>query len=125
MSRGHPTDQVLLGWLDSAKPGRVGRHVDDCEQCLDRLDQLSAFDTGLLDELDSASAPPVDLARRTTGGAHGRIAAEEAMSTLVELFGLPWQTAVVMLDTTPTSTVVVDASTETSDDSDDEEHADG
>jgi hypothetical protein len=125
MSRGHPTDEVLLGWLDSAKPGRVGRHLDECEQCLDRLDQLSAFDTGFRHQLDSASAPPVDLVRRTTGGAHGRIAAEEALSTLVDLLGLPWQTAVVMFDTTPASAVVVDATAETSDDSDDEEHADG
>jgi hypothetical protein len=119
----HPDDSTLVSWLETGKPGRVGRHLDDgCEACLDRLDALS--DLGeMRTELASASAPPDDLQRRTTGGLQGRLAVEEAVATLFELFTIPWRTASVLLG--GRERPVVDSPAVTGHDSDDDgEHTD-
>ena len=126
----HPSDDVLGRWLETAKPSRVGRHLEECEQCLDRLDELSDLGGGLRSDLDSVSAPPIDLRERTTGGVHERLAAEEAAAAFAELFALPWRTMSVLVD--PSSPIgetggtaevaaTVDSTTTTSDDS----HEDG
>ncbi|MFP3905996.1 MAG: hypothetical protein ACLFRV_05720 [Acidimicrobiales bacterium] len=96
--RGHPDEQTLLRWLESEKPARVGRHLRECDQCLDRLDELSGLDGGVRSGLDSVSAPPADLGDRTSGGVHERLAAEEAAAAFVELFALPWRTMSVLVD---------------------------
>jgi hypothetical protein len=92
----HPDDETLRQWLEHGRPGRVTRHLDECELCLDRLDALT--DLGEMKvELAGLGAPPVDLHRRTTGGVQGRLAAEEAVLALVDLFTLPWRTAEAIL----------------------------
>lgn len=125
----HPSDEVLGLWLETAKPSRVGRHLEECDRCLDRLDELSDLGGGLRSELDSVSAPPIDLRERTTGGVRERLAAEEAAAAFAELFALPWRTMSVLVD--PSSPIgetvaaegaaMVDSATTTSDDS----HEDG
>lgn len=129
--RGHPDEPTLVRWLESEKPARVGRHLRECDQCLDRLDELSGLDGGLRSGLDSMSAPPTDLGDRTTGGVHERLAAEEAAAAFVELFALPWRTMSVLVDPAAparreASALAVDVDVPASDDSDDDgERTDG
>lgn len=94
----HPTDEVLVTWLASGRPAKVERHLDACELCLERLDVLSDLDTGLRTELASVTEPPDDLAPRTAVGVQGRLAAQEAVSVIVELFTLPWRTLDALVD---------------------------
>jgi hypothetical protein len=114
----HPDDHALVSWLESGKPARVGRHLEDgCDSCLDRLDTLS--DLGdVRGGLAEVSAPPDDLHRRTTGGLQGRLAAEEALVAFVDLFTIPWRTASVLLG--DRDRPVIDADPVTGHDSDDD-----
>lgn len=100
MSR-HPTDPRLMRWLESGRPRRVGRHVEACDTCLERVEVVSDLDGGLRSELESASAPPEDLHRRTTGGVQGRLAAEDSLVAWLELFSVPWQTAATLMEIDP------------------------
>ena len=102
----HPGPEVLLGWLESGKPARVTRHVNGCPSCLEQLDGLSDLDGGLRLGLDAASAPPQDLAHRTSHGVRDRLAAEEALSVVAELFALPWNTLSAMAHRDPAQRVV-------------------
>lgn len=97
----HPREDVLVAWLESGRPHRVGRHVEACEACLERVEAASGLDGGLLIGLESASAPPPDLHARTTGGVQDRLAAEEALAAVLDLFAVPWRTAAALLDTEP------------------------
>lgn len=92
----HPDDASLREWLETGRPAQVERHLDaGCEACLERLDALT--DLGELREgLATASLPPEDLHRRTTGSVQGRLAAEDAVVTFLDLFTLPWHTAGVL-----------------------------
>lgn len=94
----HPDDQALLQWLETNRPTKVGRHVEACDECLDRVDALSGLDGEVRAGLDSASAPPPDLGARTSGAVHGRLAAEEAVASALDLFAIPWQTLSVLID---------------------------
>jgi hypothetical protein len=119
----HPDDRALRAWLETGKPARVARHLDDgCETCLDRLDSLS--DLGdIRDELETVSAPPDGFQPRTTGNVQSRLAAEEAAIAFLELFTLPWRTASVLFD--GATRREVDAPLPNGHDSDDDgEHAD-
>ncbi len=97
----HPSDDKLVQWLESGRPRRVGRHVEECDVCMERLEAVSDLDGGLITELESASAPPADLHARTTGGVSDRLAAEEALASVLDLFTVPWRTATTILDTAP------------------------
>ena len=126
----HPSDEALVRWLESGKPRRVGRHVEECGACLERVEEVSDLDGGLVTHLESASAPPPDLHVRTTGGVQGRLAAEEALAAALELFAIPWQVASTLLDTEPLDTEPLDtdpirSTTEPTGRIDDEEQADG
>lgn len=101
MTTRHPPDEVLVRWLETGRPRRVGRHVEDCDECMERLDVVSDLDGGLITGLQSASAPPADLHARTTGGVSDRLAAEEALSSVLDLFTVPWRTAASILDPAP------------------------
>lgn len=100
----HPRDDLLLRWLESGRPRRVGRHVEECDVCMARLEAVSDLDGGLLSDLESASAPPSDLHTRTTGEVADRLAAEEALASVLELFAVPWRTATSILDPAPIRT---------------------
>ena len=100
MSR-HPGDDKLAAWLESGRPRRVGRHVEDCDVCLERLESASDLDGGLLTELATAASPPADHHVRTTSRVQDRLAAEEAFAAMLDLFSVPWSTAVALLDTDP------------------------
>lgn len=97
----HPRDDALVRWLETGRPRRVGRHVEGCDLCMERLEAVSDLDGGLITGLESASAPPADLHARTTGGVSDRLAAEEALASVIDLFTVPWRTAASILDTAP------------------------
>lgn len=100
MSR-HPGDEKLAAWLESGRPRRVGRHVEECDVCLERLESASDLDGGLLTELATAASPPADHQVRTTSRVQERLAAEEAFAAMLDLFSVPWKTAVALLETDP------------------------
>lgn len=134
----HPAEDRLIRWLESGKPRRVGRHIEACDVCLERVEAVSDLGGGLRSELESASAPPDDLQLRTTGGVQGRLASEEAVVAWLELFSVPWQTAATLLEIDPITPRrepsplqqndqhhVPDDHPFDDDATDDEEHADG
>lgn len=104
MTTRHPPDEVLVRWLETGRPRRVGRHIEECDVCMERLEDVSDLDGGVLTGLESASAPPADLHARTAGGVSDRLAAEEALSTVLDLFTVPWRTASSILDPAPITT---------------------
>ena len=120
----HPDEPTLLAWLETDKPGRVGRHVEGCDECLTRVDELSGLDSTTVSGLSAASAPPTGMQARATGAAQGRLAAEEAAATFVELFAIPWRTLTVMVDPgssrDPDRRTGVDPAPTASDDSNDD-----
>ena len=103
----HPTDEVLVAWLETGRPSRIERHLDGCPACLDRLDALSDVDEGTRAGMATVTAPPVDLAPRTARRVQGRVAAQEALSVFAELFVLPWRTLDALVDDTHLGTRVV------------------
>lgn len=100
----HPDDDQLARWLDTGRPARVARHLEECEECLERVEERTALVGPLVETLDTASAPPSDLPERTTGGVRARLATEEAAGAFVDLFAIPWQFASVMVDPTARAT---------------------
>lgn len=119
----HPADETLVTWLESGRPSRVERHLEGCTACLERVDRLSDLDAGLRTELASVTAPPVDLAPRTTDRVQRRLGAQEALSALVELFTLPWRTLDALVDDDRLSARVVPSRGADDEDADDDRGA--
>ena len=122
----HPADGDLVAWLETGRPGTVGRHVDSCSHCLDRLDELTDLPSEVRSELGAVVAPPPDLAGRTTDQVRSRVAAQEAASLLVELFVLPWSTFEILAGRGSRARGVAPSSLPGRDDADDDrERRDG
>ncbi len=127
----HPSDDQITQWLDTGKPARVARHLEDCEDCMARVEVRSELTDPVIESLESVSAPPTDLPARTTDGVRMRLARADAAGTFVELFALPWQFATVMIEPVEPARPVlpgpmVDRGPETGQDShDDGERDDG
>lgn len=119
----HPSDEALLGWLETGRPARVERHLDECGPCMDRLDALSDLDPALRSGLATATAPPEDLVPRTADRVQVRVGAQDALSMVVELFALPWWTLDAVVDEERLTGGVVPASTAEDDDGDDDRGA--
>ena len=92
----HPSDPVLAVWLETGQPSSVDAHLEACDECASRLEELTDLG-GLHEELAVAMSPPEDLADRTTVGVKGRLAAQEAVSVVVEMLTLPFRTASVLV----------------------------
>lgn len=122
----HPDDAALQAWLVTGRPTRVERHLDACGRCLGRVEELSALDPELRTELDSVTAPPGDMAARTGRRVQGRLAAQEALSVVAELFALPWRTLDALVDETVLGRGIVPSDAPGDDDAgDDGERRDG
>lgn len=119
----HPSDEVLVGWLETGRPGRVERHLESCGRCMDRLDALSDLDPALRSGLATATAPPVDLTPRTADRVQMRVGAQEALSMVVELFTLPWRTLDAVVDEGRLTGGVAPAAAAEDDDGDDDRGA--
>jgi hypothetical protein len=92
----HPSQSLLAVWLETGRPSSVDEHLETCEECAARLDELTDLG-GLHDELAVVTSPPGDLNDRTTVGVKGRLAAQEAVSVVVEMLTIPFRTAAVLI----------------------------
>jgi hypothetical protein len=99
----HPSESVLAVWLETGDPASVQSHLETCDECAARLESLTDLGS-LQQELTTVTNPPSDLADRTTTGVKGRLAAQEAVSVVVDMLTLPFRTAVVLVggDDAPT-----------------------
>lgn len=119
----HPGESVLAHWLETGEPSSVDAHLDTCDECASRLEELTDLGT-LQDELDVVTTPPSDLADRTTAGVKGRLAAQEAVSVVAEMLTLPFRTAALVIggDEPGRGITARDATTDETLDDDGERH---
>jgi hypothetical protein len=114
----HPSEAVLAVWLETGDPSSVQAHLESCDECAERLETLT--DLGSLhEELATVTNPPSDLAGRTTAGVKGRLAAQEAVSVVIDMLTLPFRTAAVLVGGDDTAARVTASGTfndETADD---------
>ncbi len=101
MRSAHPRPELLHRWLETSQPDRVGRHIDDCDQCMEHIELLSQVDVSAMAQLSSAlAAPPVAKERASRMLAQQR-RDREATSVLLDLFGVGGLWAHLMLDDDP------------------------
>ncbi|MDJ0768608.1 MAG: hypothetical protein QNJ12_07425 [Ilumatobacter sp.] len=101
----HPSTHRLRQWLATGAPEGVGDHVEQCERCADRLEELddAELEAGdmpstLQHVLASVLAPPDDLSERVLQGVAVRSRADEELRLLGSLFSIGVETAQLMLD---------------------------
>ena len=92
---GHPSKRRLAAWLEHGDES-LDAHLADCERCATRLEDLSQPATAIGDALRAMLAPPEDLQPRLRSGIAAKMQNREDMRLLVELLGVPWQTAQAM-----------------------------
>lgn len=90
--RRRPTDRELVSWLETGRPTRVDKFVDDSEVAhrLERLTELSSTDRAALDE---SVTPRTGFEARTGSAVRSRVSDLERAGTLLGLLGLGAQTA--------------------------------
>jgi hypothetical protein len=114
----HPNQKRLLAWLDrstfdaSTRAGdrtvrvdqAVTAHVESCERCADRLEQLSIAEAGAGDEaadighaLRTAYEPPIGMTDRVLRAIDDRKRADEEISLFLGLFSIVSDAADLML----------------------------
>lgn len=96
--RRHPSSAALTAWLATGASARVGRHVDDCEQCLATLERLSHLDEDMRADIGEVMAAPRGIEHRTVHGVERRLRNEDALFTFFDLFAAGWATTKVVLD---------------------------
>jgi len=89
----HPSAAALDRWLVTGRPGRVDRHVAGCDECAAALEARSELVPEMRAGLAAATAPPDDLGGRTDEAVRERIAADDALAVVLELFLLPLEVA--------------------------------
>lgn len=87
-----PSDQDLISWLETGRPSRIERWLDDpgTVEHLERLTDLGSVARGVLDELVKPSA---DFAARTEAGLKKRVSDLERAGVLFGLLRLGADTA--------------------------------
>lgn len=101
MRRGrHPSDAELARWLETGGPSSVERHVVDCDACLSRAEEASDLGTDTRAGLAAAMGGG-DVRARTAEGVRDHLDDEEALSVLVDLFGVAWGVAREVFDRSP------------------------
>lgn len=96
----HPSRRRLLAWLEGGDDA-IDAHLAGCERCASRLEDLSQPANAIGDALRAMLAPPPDLQPRLRSGIARQMRNREDMRLLVELLGLPWQTARAMSAPSP------------------------
>lgn len=103
----HPSRPRLREWLDTGTPEGVGEHVERCEACADRLEEIDRTDPALTDLAGSGPLrealaelidPPDDLTDRVLIGLDGRRRAERELALFAGLFTIGIETAQLMLE---------------------------
>lgn len=109
MRRGlfHPSRSRLREWLDTGTPAGVGEHVEHCDTCADRLEEIDQADSALTTLDDSGPlraalaeliAAPDDLTDRVLVGLDGRRRAERELALFAGLFSIGIETAQLMIE---------------------------
>ncbi len=98
MTARHPSRRRLQRWLDTGDSRRVSKHIDQCEQCQEVLEDLSALDVELVADLQAATTPPEDIRERTHGGVDARLRNEAAIVAFADLFAIGWDFARYVVD---------------------------
>jgi hypothetical protein len=88
----HPSAVRLQSWLEHGEPGRVGRHIADCDRCMSALDELSEMDDVLVADLAEVLAPPAGLEARAAQQLERRLRDEDALLAFLDLFAVGWDT---------------------------------
>lgn len=96
----HPSGRRLAVWLDQGDP-KLDEHLATCERCASRLEDLSRPVAPVGEALRTMLAPPPDLQPRLRTGIARKMQNREDLRLLVELMGLPWQTARAMVTPPP------------------------
>lgn len=109
----HPSTNRLRVWLDTGAPEGVGTHVEQCERCAAKLEDIAESAATDLDEIGSFQAaltallePPDDLSERVARGVVQRQHADRELSLLVGLFSIGVETTQLMID--PEAATVMD-----------------
>ncbi len=97
----HPSRRVLIRWLETGGPGRVDRHIGDCDHCQDQLDTLSQLDDSTIEVLVAATEPPPDLKERVSDGVDSRLRDEAAAGAFADLFAIGWDLLRCVIDPDP------------------------
>lgn len=104
----HPGRSKLRQWLvASSPPQSVTDHVETCERCATRLEDLAASDSdGAADATGNAMLariirnewePPTDLTERVIRGIDERERNERDLDVMLGLFGIASEAATLML----------------------------
>lgn len=118
MNARHPSRRRLQRWLDTGDSRRVSKHIDQCEDCQEVLEGLSALDFELVADLQAATAPPEDLRERTHGGVDTRLRNEAAIVAFADLFAIGWDVARCVVDPDSESVTQGDVAHDASPDAD-------
>jgi len=99
--RRHPSRRALTKWLETGGPGRVDRHIAECDHCQEQLDRLSALDETTREVLVAATEPPSDLSERVRDGMDVRLRDEAAAGAFADLFAIGWDLLRCVVDPDP------------------------
>lgn len=104
----HPGRTKLRQWLDAASPVQsITDHVETCERCATRLDDLAANDRDgastatdnavLARLIKSTWTPPTDLTERVIRGIDQRERNERDLDVMLGLLGIATEAATLMM----------------------------
>lgn len=103
----HPSRARLREWLDTGGPAGVADHVERCDTCAARLDEIDAAEpatadadapTSIRSALADLIAPPTDLVEQVLRGVDDRRRAERELALIAGLFSIGIETAQLLLD---------------------------
>lgn len=94
---GHPSNAKLERWVRHGDT-EIGRHLETCNYCADRLERLAAADEAgdLREALLRLLAVPDELPDRLRSGIDERLANRRDLVLFGELFGLPIEVVRIM-----------------------------
>ena len=88
---GHPSRDELRGWLHGDDLPAMD-HVEDCDQCLTDLEELSRLDEVLVRTFASVARPSPGFLDRVVAAVDRRRREAETWAAVADLFSLGWRT---------------------------------
>ena len=87
----HPSRDELRDWLRGEELAGMD-HVQDCDQCLTDLEELSRLDDILVHTFALVTRPSPGFAERVIAAIQRRERQAETWSVVTDLFSLSWRT---------------------------------
>lgn len=97
MMRGHPSEQRLQRWLEAESGDRYAGHIAHCPLCQERLEQMTALEPQVREQLTSDLSAPSTLEQRIRDHLERKLADRETMAVLGELMNTGLRTSQVLL----------------------------